>query len=211
MKTVSSFPLLSKSEFDEACGNIAKVFIQEFHGSNVWASADVVQRNGSQYLKIVKELSIPHIDPGNGCTNAEEEEIEDEDEEILEPPSNHGVTVEYDIVLSPSYQVPVLYFSIKDPLFRYPPTMDTLYRILIPPQFKAQAENVSVIGGITVTDHPVTNTPVFFIHPCQTASVLEASKAIDTLTSIDYLVLWIGAMGKCVGLDIPVALAQNLG
>jgi ubiquitin-like-conjugating enzyme ATG10 len=61
------------------------------------------------------------------------------------------VTVEYHIVLSPSYQVPVLYFNIKDPSYRSPPTMDTLYRHLIPPHFKAQAENVGVIGGITVT------------------------------------------------------------
>lgn len=139
---------------------------------------------------------------------------------------NYEVTVEYDIVLSPSYQVPVLYFNIKDPTFRFPPTMDTLYHHIIPPHFKAQAENIGVIGGITVTvrlgccnlltselillkDHPITNSPAFFIHPCQTAAVLEASLASDHVTPLEYLTLWIGAMGKCVGLNIPVALAQK--
>jgi ubiquitin-like-conjugating enzyme ATG10 len=72
-------------------------------------------------------------------------------QEILVQLPTLQVTVEYQIVLSPSYQVPVLYFNIKDPSYRSPPTMDTLYRHLIPPHFKAQAENVGVIGGITIT------------------------------------------------------------
>jgi ubiquitin-like-conjugating enzyme ATG10 len=72
------------------------------------------------------------------------------DQEALIQLSTHQFTVEYDVVLSPSYQVPVLYFNIKDPSHRSPPTMDTLYRHLIPPHFKAQTENVGVIGGITI-------------------------------------------------------------
>jgi ubiquitin-like-conjugating enzyme ATG10 len=72
------------------------------------------------------------------------------DQEALIQLPTHQVTVEYDVVLSPSYQVPVLYFNIKDLSHRSPPTMDTLYRHLIPPHFKAQTENVGVIGGITI-------------------------------------------------------------
>jgi ubiquitin-like-conjugating enzyme ATG10 len=73
------------------------------------------------------------------------------DQEALDQLRSHQVTVEYDIVLSPSYQVPVLYSNIKDPSYRSPPTMDTLYRHLIPPHFKAQVENIGVIGGVTIT------------------------------------------------------------
>ncbi|CAG5175484.1 uncharacterized protein ALTATR162_LOCUS8115 [Alternaria atra] len=85
--------------------------------------------------------------------------------------------------------------------------MTTLYEYLVPPQFKAQTENVGVIGAITITDHPATNRPVFFIHPCQTAEVMEAS--IDrNITADEYLMVWIGAMGKAAGLHVPLQLAR---
>ena len=59
-------------------------------------------------------------------------------------------------------------------------------------------------------DHPITNSPAFFIHPCQTAAVLESSSTKKGLTSVEYLMLWIGAMGKSVGLNVPISLAQKV-
>lgn len=58
-------------------------------------------------------------------------------------------------------------------------------------------------------DHPLTNKPVFFIHPCQTAQVLEASVGARDMCAYDYLIMWIGAMGKCVGLNVPMALVTR--
>jgi ubiquitin-like-conjugating enzyme ATG10 len=69
---------------------------------------------------------------------------------VLSIDTSQSVVVEYDITLSPVYRVPVLYFRIKDPSFRYPPNMTTLYRHLIAGQFKSQAEHAGVMGGITV-------------------------------------------------------------
>jgi ubiquitin-like-conjugating enzyme ATG10 len=63
---------------------------------------------------------------------------------------------------------------------------------------------------ILLKDHPITNSPAFFIHPCQTAAVLDASIANQDLSPLKYLTLWIGAMGNCVGLNIPSTLAQNI-
>ncbi|KAF2792724.1 hypothetical protein K505DRAFT_408489 [Melanomma pulvis-pyrius CBS 109.77] len=209
MGKMSSFPLMSVLEFEQACGDLSRTFKQQSHLQSEWLSADVIQRNDSQYLKIEKLLSVLESNPANIDTEQTENEIEEDDEEVLAKLPNYEVTVEYDIVLSPSYQVPVLYFNIKDPTFRFPPTMDTLYQHIIPPHFKSQVDSIGVIGGITVTDHPITNSPAFFIHPCQTAVVLEASLASDYVTPLEYLTLWIGAMGKCVGLNIPVALAQK--
>lgn len=61
------------------------------------------------------------------------------------------VVIEYDIILSPSYQVPVLYFSIRDPGFKFPPTMENLYQHIIPPTYKDEARSAGIIGGITIT------------------------------------------------------------
>lgn len=114
----------------------------------------------------------------------------------------------YDIIVSPTYRVPVLYISISDNRHRYPATMNTLHEHLIPSEFRGQTDIVGVMGGITVTDHPVTNNPVFFIHPCQTAEVIEASVAKKEITPMEYLMVWIGALGKCVGLNVPLALVK---
>lgn len=56
--------------------------------------------------------------------------------------------------------------------------------------------------------HPITSKPVFFIHPCQTAQVMKASAHHQT-TAEEYLMIWIGALGKSVGLNIPLALARE--
>ena len=87
--------------------------------------------------------------------------------------------------------------------------MATLYDYLVPPSFKAEVEAVGVIGGITIADHPVTNRPVFFIHPCQTAGVMEASVGSKAITAEEYLLMWIGALGKCAGLNVPLALIRE--
>jgi ubiquitin-like-conjugating enzyme ATG10 len=51
------------------------------------------------------------------------------------------------------------------------------------------------------------NRPVFFIHPCRTAEVMEAIVGRRTVAAYDYLLLWIGAIGKSVGLNVPLTLA----
>jgi hypothetical protein len=74
-------------------------------------------------------------------------------------------------------------------------------------------DSISEIRGVSGKtnnhqDHPITNRPAFFIHPCQTAEVMQASIGDKAVTPEDYLIIWIGALGKCVGFNIPLALMQ---
>ena len=92
---------------------------------------------------------MPDFDSGT-----ESSELEEDDNEVAQTPSPNQIVIHYDIMLSPSYRVPVLYFAVSDIQHRYPPTMETLYSHVIPPAFRAQAEHVGVIGGITVTVRP---------------------------------------------------------
>jgi ubiquitin-like-conjugating enzyme ATG10 len=39
---------------------------------------------------------------------------------------------------------------------------------------------------------------------------MEAIAGGRRLTADEYLLLWLGAFGKCVGLDVPLALAREL-
>lgn len=210
--TVERFPLLSASEFDAACKHLVESF--ETYGVNQhsWLSVEVVDRYSVKYVRITKPLPNIHQNLGDSTTLPGEPNYEDfeDDEELLSTNSTPQMVIEYDIILSPSYQVPVLYFSIIDPNFKLPPTMQTLYQYVIPPQYNEQTRSVGAIGGITVTDHPHTNFPVFFIHPCQTSAVMEASAGENELNPYEYMLMWIGSLGGYVGLNVPLALTSGI-
>lgn len=120
------------------------------HRQEEWNAVDCISLNENTYLRITKFLPL-HPSASDADSGTESSELEEDDNEVAQtPPSNH-IVIYYDVMLSPSYRVPVLYFAVSDIQHRYPPTMDTLYSHVIPPAFRAQIENVGVIGGITVT------------------------------------------------------------
>lgn len=211
--TVSQFPHISKGEFETACEQLVQLFTKhESKNHSDWVSVEIIHRDGDVYLRIQKELSIPSSgsqSPDIPSSEADEIEEDEEDEAELRPGIGSPQTViQYDIILSPAYSLPTLYFSLLSPNPTFSiPSLDTLYTHIIPVSFTNQTSAVGVIGGVTITDHPITHRPVYFIHPCQTAAVLRASveegKKVEPL---DYLVLWMGAMGSCVGLSVPVGL-----
>ncbi|KAH8731409.1 hypothetical protein GQ44DRAFT_327396 [Phaeosphaeriaceae sp. PMI808] len=210
---LSSSPLLTVSEFNEACNSLITGFDQCKHLQAEWQSVEFISQYETSHLRITKMLlNVAGAVRDAGSEDAHDELDEDDnddDDEVLSLPIKTQAFIHYDVFLSPVYRVPVLYISILDSQHRYPPTMDTLYSQLIPSSFKAQTEHGGIIGGVTITDHPASNRPVFFIHPCQTAEVMQASTSRRDITPHEYLMVWVGALGKCVGLNVPLALAAN--
>ncbi|KAL1382939.1 hypothetical protein HDK64DRAFT_319182 [Phyllosticta capitalensis] len=133
------------------------------------------------------------------------------DEALPSQPSNPHATIEYSIHPSPSYRVPVLYISIQDFDGGGTTSIDRMGELLIPPGFKSQVDSVGIIGAVSMTNHPVTDMPVFFIHPCNTAAALEAAASTPDPSPWEYLQLWFGVVGACVGLDLPLVLASHQG
>jgi len=119
------------------------------HSQTQWTAVESVAQNGTNFLRITKPLAL-HPDVADASENSEEAELDEDDDEVAMTATSNPVVAHYDILLSPSYRVPVLYFSISDSQHRYPPSMDTLYSYIIPPAFRAQSEHVGVIGGITI-------------------------------------------------------------
>ncbi|KAF2435086.1 hypothetical protein EJ08DRAFT_389142 [Tothia fuscella] len=111
-------------------------------------------------------------------------------------------TVQYEVFLSPSYRVPVVYFSMQDAESRPLRDIDDVYTLLVPQAFKNQLRDVGVIGGISTGDHPITGIPTFFIHPCQTAEALQRVAAGRSVQVEEYMFLWLGIVGGCVGLHL---------
>ena len=53
-------------------------------------------------------------------------------------------------------------------------------------------------------NHPVTDIPCFWVHPCRTAEamgeILEAKER--EVSPVEYLMVWIGLVGNAVGLAL---------
>lgn len=64
--------------------------------------------------------------------------------------TNPSLQVEYDIVLSPSYQVPVLYFTLRQGNDKKPVDLDTVYQYLVPEGYRKELGSVGVMGGISI-------------------------------------------------------------
>jgi ubiquitin-like-conjugating enzyme ATG10 len=215
---LSNFPHLTALEFDQACTSLITEFDHHEHKQNKWQSVELISRNGTKYLRITRLLSnISSTSNTSRAAANSSEESDDLDEVEIEDDDDHALTTEkcrvvvnHDIHLSPTYSLPILYTHITDPQHRFPPTMDILYTYLIPPHFRAQTQDTGVMGGVTVADHPATGRPVFVVHACRTAEVLGAvvggEKRRKGVEVEEYLLLWIGALGGCVGLSVPLGL-----
>lgn len=206
-----SLPHLTAAEFNEACEQLQAAFKSKGHKQEIWTSVDTIHQDDTQYLRITKALKTEPATPNIDDDDDEIDQLEEADNEAL-PPSPPQPIISYDIILSPTYLVPTLYIHITDPLHRYPPTIPTLHAHLIPPAYRSQTDSVGVMGGVSITDHPVTGRPVFFIHPCQTAGVmqevLKGAMGKGNVTPQEYVLLWIGALGGCVGLNVPLELVR---
>ena len=71
------------------------------------------------------------------------------------------------------------------------------------------------MGALSMTDHPISGLPVYFVHPCRTAEamkdVLSGKLAEGRAVKPEvYLIMWMGLVGGAVGLNVPVALAEQI-
>lgn len=70
---------------------------------------------------------------------------------MRDSPRKRRVAVEYDIILSPTYQVPVLYFYLLHNECKGSEGLNFIYNLLVPAQYKSEIKDVGVMGGISAT------------------------------------------------------------
>ncbi|KAL9112386.1 MAG: hypothetical protein Q9227_003228 [Pyrenula ochraceoflavens] len=189
--------------------------------------------------------------PTSGDEHYVEDTIEDLDPETLQRQQSPTprvdekqtqLTVRFSICLSPTYQVPVLWFSFTGP--HAPPAidLDAVYQHLVPREDTEVMKSYGNLGGISIAvsiflytqlsfplsplsppshcgrqalssdkwwqNHPVTDFPAFFIHPCNTADALRELGSDGIHSPEHYLLLWLGLVGPCVGLHVPSKLLE---
>jgi ubiquitin-like-conjugating enzyme ATG10 len=107
-------------------------------------------------------------------------------------------------VLSPTYQVPVLYFQLSSSANEAPAGLKEIYEVLVPSDARGQMEDISVMGAISMAEQPVIGVPMYFVHPCRTADVLRDWEE-DVKGDVErYLRIWLGIVGSVVGLYLPI-------
>ncbi|KAL2402841.1 hypothetical protein ABEF93_005185 [Exophiala dermatitidis] len=215
MATLQAFPSLTRPEFSQACKALEDRCADGLDGTD-WLS---VRWTGEELLikQNRKIQSLQHQENNNNPSNGQnpsEDDVEPiEDAEVFSetfvPPKDQcqSLTVDFSITLSPTYYVPVLWFSCQAPSSGGKPLrIEQVYDWLVPHRFRMSLGNVGVMGGISMAHHPVWDRPAFFIHPCNTHEALSVLRSDTPLTPETYLVLWIGLVGSAVGLHVPSRL-----
>lgn len=70
------------------------------------------------------------------------------------------------------------------------------------------------MGALSMSEHPVTGIPAYFVHPCRTQEAMSplleyASRDAKPCSGMQYLLLWFGVIGASVGLSVPIGVAKQ--
>ncbi|KAI1863791.1 hypothetical protein JX265_005493 [Neoarthrinium moseri] len=226
------YPFLNKDEFAEICHQLDNRYCQATLGPvrkqwklRVHTALDMLFGGDSEHTTFVQitrpleedadldelESCFDNFSMGDSNDVAQGidmamEIVTDPEEHIKRPPQPSFGHVRYEIHLHPTYRAPCLWFSLHDlPAGEASFDIDTVFRRLVPDQFKSILRGVGPIGGISADHHPVTGVPSFFVHPC----FLGDAMAEFDCSKEDYLMVWLGLVGGCVGLWVPKEMALN--
>lgn len=115
-----------------------------------------------------------------------------------------AVHVEYHIVHSYSYEVPLLYFNATYSSGK-PLSLAETWRLL------SVSSGADKWGVVTQQEHPYLGRPFYHIHPCHTARAMGQAKEClaDVDGTWDYLTSWLSMFGLLTGLRIPLGYAEQ--
>ncbi|CAO3618307.1 unnamed protein product [Cunninghamella echinulata] len=113
----------------------------------------------------------------------------------------------YHILYSPTYQVPVLYFNAQH-MDGSTLSLEEIYEYIIPDTYKKELKTspINVYGSISQADHPLNGAPFWYIHPCQTQNMLQSIAGVDDLSVDNYIKIWLSFVGPIVRHHIPYEL-----
>ncbi|KAJ2905118.1 autophagy-like protein 3 [Zalerion maritima] len=230
-----SYPFLTNDEFYEACHQLERRYCQATLGPvrrrwrlRVCTALDTnfdFDGGYNTYIQITRPLeevpddgdlsaclgglSVADAKKTDGLLDIMDRDMIDaeDDEEALHPhPQPDFGHVIYEILLHPTYRAPCLWFSLHNlPATERAFNIDTVFRRLVPDHFKDGLRTAGGIGGISAAHHPITGVPCFFVHPCLLG---EAMSNFDCSRE-NYLMVWLGLVGGCVGLWIPKEMAMD--
>ncbi|OQS04753.1 hypothetical protein THRCLA_03030 [Thraustotheca clavata] len=178
----------------------------------------LVSRQNPRFLKVAPVLNVPAIAQGDLSAaervedeeererdDVEEEEEEkeneeqEEDEETVRVEQGNVVFLEYHIVYSPTYRVPVLYLRGEHADGRWLSTKE-IRQVL-----ECEEGNEHFVSQ---DEHPLLGTPYYFVHPCETATCLALLlDGMDKPSGLQVLQAWLSLVQSWTHIRLP--LSQN--
>ena len=120
--------------------------------------------------------------------------------------SNVTCQLEYHVLYSPSYCVPVMYFNAYKPNGQLLALDDLWSAVRARTRHDLQPESLWTF--LTQQEHPILGRPYFFVHPCHTADLMKQINGRG-LTPNEYLVSWISTVGHFVYLDLSISYIMD--
>ncbi|KAJ2850598.1 E2-like conjugating enzyme atg10 [Coemansia brasiliensis] len=206
MDELSEFPFLTRAEFLRCIDHFEEQF-----GSLIEIRRDIHKHQ--QFVRIYQPLFSP--DTSNSDVQIDEiENVEDFDpvEALADdvPAATRTVCgqVEYHVVYSASWRVPVLYMRVvlSEPSRVVLDAEQVTNLLVADQQVRGAIKAVEFGGALGIQDHPVLNEPFVYLHPCHTATLLRAVGV--TIDAKNYMSAWLSLTGSAVGLTLPLFMKQ---
>lgn len=138
MDKPSSFPFLTPAEFIQGCRAL-----QNLLPDSVLIDSDL------SYLRITRRLAASLLAKADDQVHGESDReiIEDDPDALSIPPQSEvTITISYDVVLSPSYRVPMVYMTARPPL-----PASSFSDLVVPRQFHDAMRETGIIGALSMT------------------------------------------------------------
>ncbi|CAG8556865.1 3648_t:CDS:2 [Paraglomus occultum] len=213
---ICHYPHLTRAEFDDA----AKHFLRQAHhagGEDAdWKWIEHERVKGFGYLATRRLLYRPtalqnSIDQDNDDTDDSVTVKEEPDQSSIDVPSE-CLTVDYHIIYSSSYRVPVLYFnayySNGSPL-----SIDDIFSHVIEPSRRDDLRTAGFNGAVSQQDHPTLMIPFYYLHPCETPfllkNIVDNTRELSekSVVHVDgYLRSWLSLIGPTAGIKVGIGL-----
>ncbi|KAI4727340.1 hypothetical protein E4T49_04917 [Aureobasidium sp. EXF-10728] len=140
MDKVAAFPFLTSDEFIKACEHVQPLL----------SDSAVLADDSSACLRITRRLAAASVANAEGQEHVDShlDTPEDYDEEAIIKDSRNDsfVTVHYDILLSPSYRVPVVYMTASPPL-----PVSRFFDLVVPHHFRDAMRETGIVGALSMT------------------------------------------------------------
>ncbi|CAH1760354.1 9960_t:CDS:2 [Entrophospora sp. SA101] len=177
---LKQYPFLTKHEFELA----AKAFLkQSTRSSEVWMWVEHKKLKNYGYLSLKTLIKSKDNSNTSTMTNNSVDKIDE------------YLTVDYHIIYSSVYQLPVLYFNA----YRTDGTaltMSEIYINLVESSFRVNdLQNSGLRGGLSQQDHPILMIPFYYLHPC---------KRMIMPSLEGYIRSWLSFVGPVVGINVSM-------
>ncbi|KAJ2791719.1 E2-like conjugating enzyme atg10, partial [Coemansia helicoidea] len=167
--SLSEFPFLTVDEFAACAGHFVSRYGAVLDTAYVAPAAPLPRRQ--PYLRIRCALL-------GGPSSSVENDYPALD---AEPPASVRRAeigeVDYHIVYSPTWRVPVVYLRVQDARSAPETVMDVgraAGMLAVDRAVRGAMADVEFGGALGIQDHPVLGVPFLYLHPCHTATLLRA-------------------------------------